>query len=110
MILITIIVCITLIVITALVCFKGITFHKKMEVLPTPIQTSCVRPTEMDDIEKKLNEVDAMNRKNDEESEHVPHNEQKGYAGGTTAMDYALRTIQNVFGPEQDSDINTGGR
>lgn len=99
---IAIIISISAIIITSLLCFKGITFHKKMEIVPTKTQTLSPRSPEMDEIEKRLNEVDRINNEN----AHVPHDKQPDYTPGVSAMDHALKAIHDVFGPEQPPEVS----
>jgi len=88
----------------AMICWKGITYHKKMEVIETkPQPTIQTRPAEMDDIERKLNQMDQTNQEHQAERQanaQPAHPDHMAPAHGLP-MQHALKTIHDVFaGPE----------
>ena len=99
---VAIIVSIAAIICTSLLCFKGITFHKKMEVIETkPRPTSLPRPVEMDHAETMINEAQKLNRQHQAERQAAAPKPKDSFAApNQTAMDQVLKNIQDVFGPE----------
>ncbi len=86
--------------ITCLLCFKGIVYYKKMEVIPTkPLPIPAVRPVEMDEAERKLNALREQQAGNVEEKK-----KETAIAPNISAMDSVLRRISDVLGPENPTE------
>lgn len=96
---VAIIIAVTVLGSVAMICFKGITFHKKMEIVPTREPTQIVRPPEMDEIENKLNRVDKINAAN-----NVGDKPTEIKSETVSAMDGVLKALQEVFGPEESNE------
>jgi len=97
----TALVCITLAAMTIILTVKGITYHKKMYIVPPPVPET-PRTPEMDEAERLLNEVDKVNARNNAENDKRPP-DSKG-----PAMDRALRNLREVFGPENQEELTDG--
>lgn len=111
-IVITLIISVTALGITALLCFKGITFHKKMSIDPTGSHTPAPpRTQEMDEIEKRINQANAINQQTPPIIPHPPTSGPTEIPTSYGAMDAALKVIQDVFGPDPvpPSESNTPG-
>lgn len=77
-----------------MICFKGIVFHKKMEIVDRKPAHTQQRTVEMDELEMNLNKLKDNNNNNSEKEEEVIQEH--------AAMNAALKTLQDVFGPEQE--------
>lgn len=95
------VICVTVLAVTALLCFKGIVIHRKTEIVPPRPRSSgrfAHTAEEMEEIEKRLNALDEAG----EERVKVPQDDD--VTRSEYPMNKVLRNLQDVFGPELEED------